>query len=155
MKYHQILNKISGKKNEQILDWAFEEATYFSLVWREGFKFKARAKKIEEKLEIYLLKTELTSEWPGTKVYGPPENKICFYKVKKKTEKIIKNTGSIFQWVAPKYPEDLAFYNNKLKPIFGSVAHEKLAFIIGKKKVLRSAEEVITDLKIKIIKLNT
>lgn len=151
MKYHQILNKISAKENEQILDWAFENATYFSLVWREGFKFKNRAKKIEEKLEKYLIKTELTSEWPGTKVYGPPENKICFYKVTKTTAKIIKNKGSIFQWVAPKYPEDLAFYNNKLKPIFGSVAHEKLAFIIGKKKALRNAEEVINELIIKTI----
>lgn len=139
MKYHQIQSKLSKKEESKILDWATSNASAFSLVWRENFKFKKSAKHIEKKLEKYLVGVELTNEWPGTKVMGPAYTRIQFYRVTKKSSKLLKEFGPIFKWLAPKYPEDLAFYDKKGKPIFGSVAHEKMAILIGKKKYIKNA----------------
>jgi hypothetical protein len=139
MKYHQIQSKLSKKQKSKILDWATRNASTFSLVWRENFQFKKSAKDIEKKLEKYLERVELTNDWPGTKVIGPADTRIHFYRVTKKSSKLLKEFGPIFRWLAPKYPEDLAFYDKKRKPIFGSVAHEKMAFIIGKKKYMKKA----------------
>lgn len=148
MKYHQIQSKISKKQESKILDWATRNAATFSLVWRENYKFKKTAKDIEKKLEKYLERIEHTNDWPGTKVIGPADTRIQFYRVTKKSSNILKEFGTFFRWLAPKYPEDLAFYDKKGKPIFGSVAHERMAFIIGKKKYLKKALEEIGEIKV-------
>ncbi len=152
MKYHQFLSKLSKDQQCKILDWAINNASTFSLVWRDDFEFKKSAKKIERKLKEFLERTDLTNKWPGTEVLAPPSTKIHFYKITNQSSKILTEFGPIFKWLAPKYPEDLAFYNNKQKPILGSVAHEKILFIIGKKKAVKEVQRIIGD--VEIITLN-
>lgn len=98
----------------------------------------------------YLIKEELTNEWPGTKVCGPPNETIRFYKIMEESFNILKSNNSINSWLAPGYPEDLSFYDRQNNPWFGSVAHEDMAFFLGEKFNLNMAKEKIPGLVITI-----
>ena len=147
MTYYQVKGIASKKQYLELLDWALENSSSFSFVWRKGFKFEKSAKTLKKKLKTYLEQTEITDNWPGTKVLGIPEDKVRFYETNKKSIEILKEVKSLFKWLAPKYPEDLAFYYNNM-PIFGSVSHEKMAFFIGDKKCKKMILEQFQNLKI-------
>ena len=48
------------------------------------------------------------------------------YEVNEETIELLRCVTSVFEFVAPNYPEDLAFYKGD-KVIFSSVAHEVTA----------------------------
>ena len=148
MKYYNIESSIENQGYISLLNWALDTSQCFSLVWRDDFEFGETAKVIESKLKPFLIKEELTNEWPGTTVFGPPENTIRFYKVNEDSINILKSNTSISSWVAPDYPEDLAFYKSSNDPWFGSVAHENIAFFFGEDFNLNKAFEKIPGLKI-------
>jgi hypothetical protein len=148
MTYNQVNGLSSKKQYGKLLKWAVGNSTSFSLVWRNDFKFKQSAKEIKKKLKPYLERSETTNNWPGTQIFDAPKEKIRFYKTTIDSIELLKDVKSLFKWLAPSYPEDLAFYN-KNKPVFGSIAHEKMAFIIGDTKDIKI---VLCDLSgVKII----
>ena len=147
MTYNEIKGIESKKQYLQLLNWALENSSSFSLVWRKNFKFEDSAKALKKKLKPYLEKTEITDNWPGTKVFGVPEDKVRFYKTNVQSIEILKEIKSLFKWLAPKYPEDLAFYH-KNNPIFGSVSHEEIAFFIGGPECEKIVSEQFQGLKI-------
>lgn len=147
MIYYEIKGIESKKQYLELLDWALENSSSFSLVWRKNFKFEESAKTVKKKLKSYLERTEITDNWPGTKVFGTPEDKIRFYKTNEKSIEVLKEVKSVFKWLSPRYPEDLAFYYNK-KTIFGSVAHEKMAFFVGDAESEQKILEQFSGLKL-------
>ena len=110
----------------ELLTLSEKEYDSFSLVWRPDFEFNNNAIEFEDHLKPFLLKTEESSEWPGTTVYGPP-SKINYYKVTKQSLGVLAKAKSIIELVSPSYPEDLAFYK-KGKVKFASVSHEGMAW---------------------------
>jgi hypothetical protein len=48
------------------------------------------------------------------------------YEVNKKTIRLLRCVTSVFDFIAPNYPEDLALYKDD-KVIFSSVTHEEIA----------------------------
>lgn len=147
MIYFEVKGIKSKKQYLKLLDWALDNSSSFSLVWRKNFKFEESAKTVQKKLKSYLERTEITDNWPGTKVFCIPEDKVIFYKTNEKSIEILKEVKSLFKWLAPRYPEDLAFYYNN-KPIFGSVSHEEMAFFIGEAGSEQKVLEQFSGLKI-------
>jgi hypothetical protein len=135
VKYHQMKYNLSIEQQGRLIDWAIKKSSTFSIVWATSFKFKKSAKRVEKQLKPFLEKTEFTNSWPGTTQSGPADTKIQFYKVTKKSAKVLKKVGSIFKWIAPEFPEDIAFYDKKHKPVLGSVAHEKMVILYRKPKI--------------------
>jgi len=109
-----------------LLLYAAKESDSFSLVWRDSFEFRESAHDIAKRLSPYLLSESKTSKWPGTEVFGA-EALLKIYAVNNNTISILSEVSCIYEWLAPKFPEDLAFYR-KGKTIFASVAHEKMAW---------------------------
>ena len=110
----------------ELLSLSEKEYDCFSLVWRPDAEFNGNALEFENHLNPFLIKTEKSSEWPGTTVYGPP-SKINYYKVNKQSLGVLAKVKSIFELISPNYPEDLAFYKNgEVK--FASVSHEGMAW---------------------------
>jgi hypothetical protein len=131
MKYYFLSPSLKGSKYAALLQWSLEECAKFSLVWQASFKFNTTAQNLERKLRPYLVQEEKTNEWPGTKIHGLPENIIRFYKLIPESAELLKEPGGIYNWLAPDYPEDLALYNLKGYPWFGSVAHERMSFFLA------------------------
>ena len=127
MEDYDLVGNIEGFAYQQLLNWALEECDSFSLVTRKGFE-SPQENEIYEKLKQHIIEESKTNEWPGTKVYGPPEHTIRFYKLNRKSIKILSNANSIYSWLSPDKPEDLAFYKTNKQLWLGSVAHEGMAF---------------------------
>ena len=106
---------------EELLAYATEEADSFSLVWR-NVNFDDSAWKLMDDLSPWLVSDYSSSAWPGTELYND-KAKVRTYKLTDETLAILKAQTSVFDWLAPKLPEDLAFYKGK-EVLFCSVAHE-------------------------------
>jgi hypothetical protein len=109
-----------------LLEFAEQECDTFSLVWRHEMKFKDSAWEVVEELQPYLISELPTNKWPGTEIFGG-KALLRTYSVNPASIAILKRASSVFDWVAPNYPEDLALYING-KNVFASVAHESMAW---------------------------
>lgn len=107
---------------ESLLKYAEKECDSFSLVWRHEFNFDKSAWDITEDLSPHLISEFPTNKWPGTEIFSG-KALLRTYSLNQETISVLKKVSSVFEWVAPNFPEDLAFYNNG-KVIFASVAHE-------------------------------
>jgi hypothetical protein len=118
--YKFMKMKYTTYKN--LLEVAEQEYDTFSLVWRHELNFEESAWKIEEELRPHLLSKFSSCKWPGTEIFGRKAT-IRTYVVNPESISILGRVSSVFDWLAPNYPEDLAFYREN-KVIFASVAHE-------------------------------
>ena len=107
---------------EDLLDFAEEEFDSFSLVWRNDLSFNKSAWQVETDLRPHFISEFSTHKWPGTEIMGG-KAMVRTYEVSSDSLSVLRRVSSVFDWLAPDYPEDLAFYkNNQLT--FASVAHE-------------------------------
>jgi len=113
------------KEYQSLLTRASNEADEFSLVWREEFIFQQSALSIDMKLSPFLISELKTSSWPGTELFGGFAT-LKKYSVSPESIALLNEVKSVYDWLAPKYPEDLAFYKNG-KVLFWSIAHENEA----------------------------
>jgi len=127
MEGYDLIGNLEGFTYQQLLNWALEECAVFSLVTRKGTE-SDQEKEINKILKPFLLEEIQTNEWPGTKVFGPAEHSLRFYKLDRNSIKILSDANSVYSWLAPDRAEDLAFYKENKYLWFGSVAHEKMAF---------------------------
>ena len=127
MEDYDLTGNLEGFTYQQLLNWALEECETFTLVTRKGSETK-QEENINTSLKPFLLEETKVNEWPGTKVSGPPEHTLRSYKLDRKSIKILSNANSVFSWLSPERPEDIAFYKENKQLWFGSVAHENMAF---------------------------
>lgn len=109
-----------------LLEFAEQICDSFSLIWRHEFNFEKSAWIITEELSPHLLIEISTNKWPGTEIFGG-KALLRKYTLNPATISILKQVSSVFDWIAPNYPEDLAFYSNE-KVIFASISHENEAW---------------------------
>ncbi len=110
---------------EELLDFALEEADTFSVTWR-NMAFNQSAFDFVDELSPWLVSDFSSFSWPGTELFGE-KARVKTYKVNEQTIESLKCVSSVFDFLAPNYPEDLAFYHGK-KVLFGSVAHEGMTW---------------------------
>ncbi len=117
-----------GKAYKRLVDFAQIQCTKFSLVWRDDLGSKRKENEIAKKLETSIISDTNTNKLPGTEIFSGKAN-VCTYKLNQKTAKVLTIANRLYQWEAPDYPEDLAFYNKSGQVWLGSVAHEKMGWL--------------------------
>jgi hypothetical protein len=123
----EIMAEPRGESYEALLTIARRVASTFSLVWRNQLRFDRSSGEIREKLAPDLTREEEASEWPGTTIYGATAS-VCHYALSQRSVEILREAEGLYSWLAPKRPEDLAFYR-KGKCWLASVAHEHEAWV--------------------------
>lgn len=123
-----IIDDPSGETYRRLVDFACARCRSFSLVWRDGMKFRRSARDVEERLSPFLLKEARSSEWPGTQLFSGTA-RVRHYRVSRDSAVVLREAGSLYAWLAPERPEDLAFYTQDGTCLLGSVAHESDGFI--------------------------
>jgi hypothetical protein len=107
---------------QDLLEYAESECDSFSLVWRSEFNFQKSAWDITDKLSKHLINELPVNKWPGTEIFDG-KALLRTYSINAESIAILKSVSSVFDWLAPGYPEDLAFYKNE-NVVFVSIAHE-------------------------------
>ena len=55
---------------------------------------------------------------------------VITYRFEEPAMEVLERPGSLFGWLSPSYPEDLAFFGRDKKCAFASVSHEGDAYIL-------------------------
>ena len=115
-----------AKTYVDLLDFAAARCESFSLVWRDQLRFEHSAYEIKHDLKPFLLSNIRTDEWPGTKLIGH-EAIVRRYRVSDDSVKLLQRAPSLYSWLQPKLPEDLAFYSSGDVLWLASISHEHVA----------------------------
>ena len=131
-----------------LLSFAASRCESFSLVWRDQFRFENSACEIKHALKPFLVSNVRTDEWPGTKLIGH-EAIVRRYRASDESVKLLQRAGSLYSWLEPNLPEDLAFYASGEVGWLASISHEHEAWFL--EETLRTAEiyAYVPNIKIK------
>jgi hypothetical protein len=126
---HAIVSEPAGDVYLSLLAFAERHSSRFSLVWRRGLKLDADAEAIKAALKPFQEKAVETSEWPGTQLIGQSAM-VRMYRFAPESTRMLAAANRLFAWQSPARPEDLAFYTADGRCWFGSIAHEREAFVV-------------------------
>jgi hypothetical protein len=123
---------ISGEAYSAFVDMATDWFGFFSLVWRDGLKFDDRAIEMRRDLDRYETNRRRVSHWAGTRVFkaAGPIATIISFRICEESRGVLKRPGSLFAWIAPAFPEDIAFYKHDGELAFASCTHDRLAWAV-------------------------
>jgi hypothetical protein len=131
-----------GGAYNRLIDFAKMHCNKFSIVWREDLGHDRQKNEIAIKLNPFLLSDISTNKWPGTEIFSGTAN-VCTYKLDQETVEIIKSAKSLYQWKAPNFPEDIAFYTKSGEVWMGSVAHEHMGWLNTKAIEVADFKEIM------------
>ncbi len=121
-----IFQEPIGDTYRALINFAFTECDTFSLVWQEGFDFTARADLLAERLSPYIQRSARTDSWPGTQIFDRFAL-VRWYRLCVPTGHILKEAPGLYSWLAPDFPEDLAFFKRG-KCWMASLSHEQCSW---------------------------
>ncbi len=104
-----ILQEPIADTYRALINFACTECDTFSLVWQEGFDFTAR-----------------TDNWPGTRIVDRFAL-VRWYHLCVPTQQILKKAPGLYSWLAPDFPEDLAFFKQG-ECWMASISHEQCSW---------------------------
>jgi hypothetical protein len=146
----KLTKDITGRDYERFLRAAFKRFQSFMLVWRDQFTFKPSARAVRRHLHSFEIRHRRSSRWPGNIMYGH-KGDVIFYRCDPLALQVLERPGSLFSWLQPDFPEDLAFFGPDKRCAFVSVTHERDAWILDLEfgrslpKHICLAEEKIDD----------
>lgn len=124
---------IAGDDYTDFLDTALDWFAFFSLVWRDTSSFDDSAVQIRRDLDRHETNRRRTSHWPGTyicRTAKTPQATLISYRLDIASRQVLARPGSLAAWLAPLYPEDLAFYQSDGRLAFATSTHECMAWAI-------------------------
>jgi hypothetical protein len=88
-----------------------------------------------------------TDQWPGTRLLGHLAT-VRLYQLSPSALSVLAQAKSLFAWVAPNRPEDLAFYVEEGNPWLGSISHEMDSFLYSDAVDLEELYAEVRGLKV-------
>jgi len=117
---------MADKSFPELLSWASDACSEFSLIWRDECTYSLVAVDFDKQIAPYLLKEKRVKEWPGTELMEEKAT-MKLYKVCRESLDVLRRVSSIYAFISPDYPEDLAFYING-EVSFASISHEGISW---------------------------
>jgi hypothetical protein len=127
---YRLASDVRGEAYKLLLEAALEEASTFSLVWRDELDFAPSARAMQETLRELQLRHVKRDRWPGTVLIGHYAS-VFTYRATPEALPTLLEPGSLFGWRAPRYPEDLSFSNDAGTVSLATVAHEAEGWIFS------------------------
>jgi len=123
-----ITEEPRGETYEQLVELAERRCGSFSVVWRDQLDFTEEASVLDQALSPYLIREVVSAEWPGTRLLSS-KARVCYFRLVPQSAAILRAAHSLYAWLAPNRPEDLAFYTPEGHCLLGSIAHESDAWV--------------------------
>jgi hypothetical protein len=141
----EFTNEPRGATYSRLIDIAQTQCTRFSLVWRNDRRNKRHQSELGRRLKPFVLSDIITNEWPGTWTF-PYAHNLCTYELSQETATALKMVEGLYDWLAPDFPEDLAFYVEKGEVWLTSVAHECMGWMTSASIKANELERILSFL---------
>jgi len=127
---------------EALLSLAPRYCDRFSLIVPHGISLDGR--KVLTELAPQLVTEVLVDEWPGTKLLWGEKREMLLYEVNEEAVSVLRRAArSLYDWIAPRLPEDLCFLRSDKEPWFVSITHERHCFFILEPNEKRTLERLL------------
>jgi hypothetical protein len=143
-----ITDDPSGPVYHQLLELALEQCAYLSLVWRESFKFEPSAEELRKNLAPFKVEQTRTSRWPGTELIGY-KALVMTCNLTRQSAELLRISGSLLGWLAPKLPEDLAFYTSDKSCWLATTSREHQAYFVDPNLKVELVQDIVPGIKVK------
>lgn len=123
VEYWDLVDNPTGKAYKGLIDLLCAHSDTFYFVTRKELNYDME---IIDQFQPYMIEQYKTKEWASTKTSGPA---ATVYKIEvcPQTCRLLKKlANSLYDWVAPKLPEDLTFLKNNFVWFF-ACSHEEFA----------------------------
>ena len=130
MRIYRIARDVSGEPYKLLLEAVLDEASTFSLVWRDQLSFAPSAAAIRTSLRGLQVRQVKSDRWPGTILVGHHAS-VVTYRADREALHTLLQPGSLFGWRSPAYPEDLSFATENGSVCLATVSHEATGFILS------------------------
>ena len=137
-----------GKTYTKLLDFAMQHCSSFSLTWRDQFEIHESAALMLSSLRPFLLREVHTKEWPGTYLSAPGAM-VRYYQFTEETLRILSEVPSLYAWLYPDLPEDLALYRADGTCWLFSIAHETDAGILDEEITVDDLSKAVPGLELR------
>ncbi len=145
--YFKFLSNPMGNAYKELLELMFSIADTFILVVRYGiYKYKSLFD-ILDALSEYQYKIENQSFFAETRLYCGDVAKVYYFRTNPKVMEILLSySNSLYDWVHPKFPEDLSFLIDDTY-LMTSTAHAVMGSILINESSLLEKLTLIDGLK--------
>lgn len=124
----RLITEPRDETYKALLSFAVSRCESFSLIWRYRLSSKNVTDNILNSLGPFLVTEEETREWPGTQLLKAKAT-IRHYQCTPEVLPILYSINGLYQWLHPKYPEDLVFYLKNGESWLTSISHERESWI--------------------------
>lgn len=146
-KNFSLVGNINGETYRELLNFSTEYCDTFVLVTQESLGLNKNAVEAIKALSPFLESSEDKMSWPGTELLLGTA-KVNRYKLINESITIILSlSDSLYAWLQPNLPEDLALIRSDNIPLLSSVAHESEAIMTISKVEMDTIRKRIPDLK--------
>lgn len=144
-----LIDEPRDQTYRDLLRLAIHHCSSFSLTWRDRINFSELANRVRSSLQPSLIREVYTDEWPGTKLSGGHQAMVRHYQFTEDTLEILSRTPSLYAWLSPSLPEDLALYKSDDICWLLSIAHEKDAAILDEAITVDDLLKTVPGIKVK------
>ncbi len=123
---HESVTEPRGQEYDQLLIWLAARFDQALLVRRLDQPIYGSGLDLLNQLEPHLIEKTLSSEWPGTVLYGHEAEVIRFNLNDMSLRILLRSAQGLFEWQQPELPEDLSVLRNDGEAVLLSIAHEEL-----------------------------
>ncbi|MCI0442167.1 hypothetical protein L0244_37300 [bacterium] len=117
-------------------------------------KFDWSAGQMADALKNDFLYVKTVSSWPGTKLTRG-KALVRYYRLNKRTLKILSSEKRLYAWHAPTLPEDLALYDSKMNCWLVTVSHEHDAWIVSSNVTVDGIVANVSGLKVAVVRFTS
>jgi hypothetical protein len=111
-------------------------------------QFGKNCQQFFESLKESLVEIADQMEWPGTKLTRSSA-RVHWYRVTPELIAALRvRVSSLYEWLPPDLPEDLAFYRPDGSPLLGTSSHERFVFVNLTGKEVDEFEQEVPDLSL-------
>jgi hypothetical protein len=124
-----ITEEPHGDVYRMLVDIASRRCAYFHLVMRPSLPVDESARAMLKKLQPWLEEERQVSQWPGTVLHGHTAT-LYLFRLDRQVSKILQDSAEgLYDWIAPRLPEDLCFLRQDRSEWLITIAHEKDAYL--------------------------
>lgn len=128
-----ITSDLQGESYQLFIDKACKTYAFFSVVFRSDLRPNPSVSMILDEMNPNQLKVIHSRKLPMNEIHSAyPAQIFYFTTTPRAIRPVLKQVGSLFQWIMPKYPEDLCFYRADKSLAIASNTHESMAYFFDR-----------------------
>lgn len=116
---------LSGPVYTQFLQTLWSLSSTCSFTVQPSLGCSDRLRRFLKDMEVHLASVRRSNVWPGTQLMDGEADVYTFLCKETTLECVLRYSSSLFEWLQPDLPEDLALYRNDGSTILETVTHEQ------------------------------